>query len=391
MPDAVTTSTACSIDAVRAHFPGLSGETILFENAGGSQVPAGVADAMRDYMLTTYVQLGGQYGLSQTCGEVVRSAHEFINTLFNGDGIGETLLGASCTELVNRIAACYGETISPGDEVIITELGHEANVGAWERLRRRGATIHNWTVDPNNFTVSLDELDQLLSKRTRLVAIPQVSNLFGEIIDVRAITELCHHYGARVALDSVAYAPHRAMDVKAWGVDWCVYSTYKVYGPHMGAMFGTYDAFAELEGPNHFFVPNDELPRKFEPGGASHEGCAGLLALRPYLQFLAHGESSHNGACDRATIERAFAAMTAFELPLQARLIDFLIARDDVRIIGPTHAGASRVATISFVHASKASRDIAAAVCARNIAIKHGHMYSYRLCERLGLDVEDGV
>jgi cysteine desulfurase family protein (TIGR01976 family) len=391
MPDVVTTRAASIIDDVRAHFPGLSGETILFENAGGSQVPAVVADAMREYMLTTYVQLGGQYALSEACGEVVRSAHAFINTLFNGDGIGHTVLGSSCTELVNRIAAGYGETIRPGDEIIITDLGHEANIGAWERLRRRGATIRNWRVDPSRFSVSMEELDELLNERTRVVAIPHVSNLFGEILDVRAITELCHRYGARVALDSVAYAPHRAMDVRSWNVDWCACSTYKVYGPHMGALFGTYEAFAELEGPNHFFIPDDELPRKFEPGGVSHEGCAGLLALQPYLEFLAYGRASSGGGCDRATIERAFGVMTAFELPVQARMIAYLNARDDVRIIGPAHADERRVATISFVHELRASREIAAAVCARNIAIKYGHMYSYRLCERLGLDVEDGV
>jgi len=390
MADMTTLPTASiDADAVRAHFPALAGDTILFENAGGSQVPVCVADAVRDYMLTTYVQLGGQYDLSRRCGTVVRDAHSFVNQLFNGRGIGEVILGASCTELVHRIANTYAGTIEPGDEIIITDLGHEANVGAWDRLSRRGATVKTWSVDPGTMTVSIEALDELLSERTRLVAFPQVSNLFGEIIDVPAITAKCHDYGARVMVDSVAFAPHRAMDVRAWDVDWCVYSTYKVFGPHMGALYGKCEAFAELEGPNHFFIPNDELPRKFEPGGVSHEGCAGLLALREYLNVLAAQPADDD--CGRTTIERAFDTMTALELPVQQRLIDWLNQREDMRIIGPAHGRMERVATISFIHATMSSREVAAAVCERGIAIKHGHLYSYRLCERLGIEPEDGV
>ncbi|MEM7229605.1 MAG: cysteine desulfurase-like protein [Planctomycetota bacterium] len=389
MPQSASEVMPVSIDAIRAKFPALRGSTVILENAGGSQVPQGVADAVHRYMTETYIQLGGEFKLSKTCGGVVRDAHTFINMLMNGTDVGHVILGASCTALVNMIAAAYADTIRPGDEVIIAELGHEANVGAWAKLEKAGAAIKTWTVDASTFGVSLDELESLLSDRTRIVAFPQVSNLFGEIVDVKAITELCHRYGARVMLDSVAYAPHRAMDVKAWGVDWCTYSTYKVYGPHMGAMFGTKEAFAELVGPNHFFIPNDELPRKFEPGGVSHEGCAGLLALAPYLNFLAG--KPDDAPCDRATIGSAFDVMTALELPLQARLIDYLNARDDVRIIGPAHADASRVATISFVHDRVPSGSVARHAASKNVAIKHGHMYSYRLCQRLGLPLDDGV
>jgi selenocysteine lyase/cysteine desulfurase len=235
----------------------------------------------------------------------------------------------------------------------------------------------------------LEELQALLNDRTRIVAFPHVSNLLGEIVDVAAITKLAHAAGARVVVDGVAYAPHRAMDVKAWGVDWYAYSTYKVYGPHMGAMFGRDEAIAELTGPNHFFIPRDAVPYKFELGGASHEGCAGLLALREYLNVLASCERTEQ--INRATVDAAFEIMTSCELPLQRRLIDWLRSRRDVRIIGPAHGEASRVATVSFVHDRLTPREVAAAAHAQDIGMRSGHMYAYRLCEALGIDVGEGV
>jgi selenocysteine lyase/cysteine desulfurase len=172
-------------------------------------------------------------------------------------------------------------------------------------------------------------------------------------------------------------------------VDWYAYSTYKVYGPHMAALWGRGDAIAELAGPNHFFIPDDEVPYKFEVGGASHEGCAGILGLRDYLMFLANAPAS--ASIDRAVVERAFDTMVACELPLQARFIEYLLSREDVRIIGPKHSDPSRVPTISFVHSSKSSAEITAVVDRSGIGIRHGHMYAYHLCEALGLDPEDGV
>jgi selenocysteine lyase/cysteine desulfurase len=179
------------------------------------------------------------------------------------------------------------------------------------------------------------------------------------------------------------------MDVATWGVDWYAFSTYKVYGPHMAALWGTRAAMAELEGPNHFFVAAGDLPYKLELGGVNHEACAGLLGVRDYLAFLA--EEAEPDRLDRHGVEQAFDVMAACELPVQARLISYLESRPEVRIIGPAHAEESRVGTVSFVHRSKRSREITDVVDRSGIAIRSGHMYAYRLCEALGLDPADGV
>jgi selenocysteine lyase/cysteine desulfurase len=179
------------------------------------------------------------------------------------------------------------------------------------------------------------------------------------------------------------------MDVAGWNVDFYAYSTYKVYGPHMAALWASREASAELHGPNHFFIPDDELPYKFELGGVNHEGCAGILGLRDYLEFLVRVEEP--GSLDRSAVEQAFALMTACELPLQASLIGYLRSRSDVRIIGPPEDDATRVGTISFVHDSKSSREITSVVDGSGVAIRHGHMYAYHLCEALGMEPDDGV
>ena len=373
---------------IRGAFPALAGDVAFLENAGGSQVPAVVADRIRDYMVSSYVQLGAGYPLSQAATRTVDEAHDFVRLLFNGTE-GEVILGPSTSALLQMLATSTSKVLTTGDQVIVAQIGHEANVGPWKKLADFGIELVWWEMDPGDFSTPLERLEKLLGERTALVAFPHVSNLLGEILDVPAITEIAHRAGARVVVDGVAYSPHRAMDVDAWGVDFYAYSTYKVYGPHMAAMWASHDALSELQGPNHFFVPDDDLPYKFELGGVCHEGCAGILGLRDYLEFLVEAEEP--GTLDRAGVERAFDVMTACELPLQERLIGYLQSRSDVRIIGPEHSDRSRVGTISFVHDTRTSREITEVVDASGIAIRHGHMYAYHLCEALGMDPDDGV
>ncbi len=371
---------------IRRQFPALASATVFLENAGGSQVPRVVADRMHEYMLNSYVQLEAGYALSQQATDTVYRAHEFINLLMNGTRTGTVALASSCSVLCRMLADCYAGILSPGDEVVIAETAHEANAGPWASLAGRGMTVKIWRVDPTTGVCPLDDLARLLTPRTRIVAFPHVSNLLGDIVDLEGIVRLAHGAGARVVVDGVAYAPHRAMDVEAWDVDWYVYSTYKVYGPHMAALYGKEEAFAELTGPNHYFIPDDEVPYKFELGGAIHEGCAGLLALGEYLAFLAGREE-----VDRATVTEAFELMTRWELPLQQCLLDYLLGHPRVRVVGPETAGRSRVGTVSFLHHDLPSQQIAEAAHRQNIGIRNGHMYAHRLCRALGLDPEDGV
>jgi len=384
---------------IRDELPALASDLIFFENAGGSQVPACVSDAMRNYMRESYVQLGAGYALSQRATRLVDDAHAFAR-LFGNARDHEAILGPSSTALLNMLAATLGRVLRPGQEIILAETGHEANLGPWKRLEQQGLILRWWRMDPRSFTCPLDELRALLSPRTALVALPHVSNLLGSVVDLAEVTAAAHQVGAEVVADGVAYAPHRAIDLERWDVDWYVYSTYKVYGPHMAVLYGKREALARLPGANHFFIPEDQLAYKFEPGGPNHEGCAGMLALGEYLQRVAGApappgaDSGAGGAaagCDRAVVERAYARMEAWERPLLERLIGYLREAPGVRLTGSPVFDQQRVGTVSFVHERKSSREIVAAVDRTNIAIRHGHMYAWHLCEALGLDPEDGV
>ncbi|MFH2002489.1 MAG: aminotransferase class V-fold PLP-dependent enzyme [Planctomycetota bacterium] len=377
------------MERIRSRFPALASNTVFLENAGGSQVPEVVARRMHEYMLNSYVQLDAGYALSSAATEMVHEAHDFINLFMNGTRSGKVAFGPSCSVLCRMLADCYGGILSPGDEIVVAETGHEANTGPWMNLKRMGVEVRLWKMDPRTFSCPLKSLERMLNARTRVLAFPHVSNLLGGIEEIEAATRLAHKHGARVVVDGVAYAPHRAMDVEAWDVDWYVYSTYKVYGPHMAVLYGKHEAYAELTGPNHYFIPDDEIPYKFELGGASHEGCRGLLALGEYLNFLA-GRAAHE-TMNRETIVRAFDIMKQCESKPQARLIRYLIDHPRVRIIGPESASEERVATISFVHEELPSKRIAQAAHDHNIGIRNGHMYAHRLCKALNLDPDDGV
>ena len=409
-----TTDHALTLDrtALRAWFPALASRTAFLENAGGSQVPGLVADAVAHYMKTAYVQLGAGYPQSKLADAVTGGAHTFIERLMGGEAEGKVALGPSTSQLVAMLAASLAHRIGPGDEIVVAEAGHEANLGPWVRMAEaRGATLRWWRVDPQTGEASLDALDELLNERTKVVSVVHVSNVLGEILDLRELCDRVHaSTPARVVADGVAYAPHRAMEVESWGVDWYVYSTYKVFGPHMAALWGRVDAWAELESPYHYFIPKTEVPYAFEVGGVDHEGCAGLLALAPYLAAMAamaRGTSPnpppHPGeapdleelleqaaALPRADVLDAFDLMEALERPLVRRLLEWLSERSGVRVLGPATEDRNRVGTVAFVVDDRPSSELVAAAHARDVAIRHGHVYAHRLVTALGIDPDEG-
>lgn len=371
----------------------------LLENAGGSQVPREVAQAIGAYMLDSYVQLGAGYAMSDRATRTVAAAHEVVETVLGAGGAGRAILGASTTQLLTMLSSCLAQRVQPGDEVVIAESGHEASIGPFLRLARQGAVVRWWKVDRDAQDCPLAGLDAVLSPRTRLVVTPHVSNLLGAIVPVDEVVRRAHAVGARVLVDGVALAPHRIMDVERWGVDWYAYSAYKVYGPHMGVLYGRHEALAELDPPNHFFIPRDQVPYAFELGGSSHEGCAALVALATYLAFLAGDELDARASLDRPaagltreTVQRAFARITELELPLQRAMVEGVRRHPRLRLVGPADYGAwQRVPTLSVVREGEAPADTVRRAHAAGVAIRSGHMYAYRLCQALGIPPESGV
>ncbi|MBS0195512.1 MAG: aminotransferase class V-fold PLP-dependent enzyme [Planctomycetes bacterium] len=381
------------LSAIREQFPGLAQPTVLLDNAGGSQLPACVIDAAADYMRRSYVQLGADYDISRAATATVAAAHAFAEKCFNA-GEGRAILGSSTTALVHTIANAYADAHAAGrlggrDRIVVSTAGHEANIWPWLRLRSRGLDVVEWHPRPNgdgSWSLDTEALRGLLGPRALLVAFPHVSNILGDIWDAAEVTRVAHQFGARVCIDGVAYAPHRAIDVRELACDWYVYSLYKVFGPHMGAMYGSLEALAPLEGPNHPFIRKDDVPYKFEPGGVSHEGCAMIVGSSRYFRALA-GDAPD----DRAAIVGAYRRIERLEHELADRLLTFLRGAPGVKIHGGPVASATRVCTIAFSKPGRSSRQIAQALNARGLAVRFGHFYSKRLVERIGLDPDDGV
>jgi len=370
---------------VRAQFPALAGGFAFLENAGGSQLPRSVIEAVQAYMTNNFVQTGANYPKSETATAVVEDAHVFAEEIVNAGDVGKAVLGASSTVLLAMIGNAYAATWKPGDEVIIAATNHEANAGPWARLEKAGAVVRHWPIDPETFRCEPAVLETLLNERTRLVALPHASNIVGQTEDVKLVCDMAHNVGAKVCVDGVAYAPHHAVDVQAIGADWYVMSLYKTFAPHMGLLFGRHEAFAELIGPGHYFIPEKAVPYRWEPGAANHESCAGFLGLRSYLAFLA-GHSAYQG---RSTVEAAWAEMERLEAAPHHRLVEGL--RDlGARFIGPGAAVPGTSPTISFLLGEPA--DVTSArVNGLERGLRHGSMYAVRLLEGLGIPTEPGV
>lgn len=379
-------SPSVTSDQVRSQFPSLADGFAYLENAGGSQLPSVVIDAMVNFLRTSYVNTGSGYAASDRAGQVVVGAHRMMNTLFNGVETGDVALGPSTTALLYMLGNCMAKVLQPGDEVIVSVANHESNIAPWVRLRERGIVVKWWKVDPETGLSNPDDLDSLITPATRIVAFALTSNLVGDVVDMERVVKKCKAVGAITVVDCVAAASHQALDVRAWDVDFAVMSTYKVYGPHMAALWGKTSRWESLDGPNHFFIPAAAKAQKFELGCLSYEGCAGLIALGDYFKFLT-GAAEFN----RETVVSAFDAMKAFEAPVQERLMGYLNSRSDIRILGETKQLDKRHPTVSFVHKTKPSPEIVAAVHKHPIGIKAGHMYAYRLCEALNISTTTGV
>ena len=397
-----------TIQQIRARFPALNRDTVYLDNAGGSQLPDVVIDAVREFLTTSFVSTGAAYPASVRSTETIRRAHEVVKYYLNaaspdggrvGQGIGEVILGPSSTALCHTLAHAFADAKSAGtlgdrNEIIIGTFGHEANIGPWMRLAHNGFVIREWPAELDTDGTPrplLATLKKLLSSKTLLVAFPQVSNLLGEIYDPKHITDICHAAGAQVMVDGVAYAPHHAPDVAAFGCDWYVYSTYKVFGPHMAALFGRREALENLTGPNHYFIPRNNLPAKWEVGGCSSEGCAMINALWPYACFMADAQQKTSSPLDSATFKHAFGNMAKLEDTLMHRIVSYLSSRPQLRIIGPTTVDERRVCIASFTHSRKSSSEIVKSMNAQGFGIRSGSFYSPRLCEQLSIDPVDGV
>jgi len=382
---------AFDVAFARAQFPGLGRPWALFENAGGTVVPNQVIDRLSAYMRDCQVQPAGAYGPSQEAAERIAGAQRLMEQMM-GAQEGEVMVGPSTTMNVYLLAQALRPWFDEGDEIVVTDLDHEANSGAWRRLAETGVTVREWRVDPETAELDIAALEPLLSKRTRLVCFTHCSNIAGGFNDVTSITRLVHEAGGLVCVDGVAYAPHRQLDVKAWDVDFYLCSTYKIYGPHLGLLYGKREHLLRARAQNHYFIGDADIPLKLNPGGPNHELTAALAGIIDYLDLLHRHHFGESSLPLHERLGQIFALIAEHEEQLATPFLDYLSAHPAVRLIGRETAGQhQRAPTFSFLVENRRSGEVPAALAQRGIGIGSGDFYAARLIDALGARERGGV
>ena len=379
------------LDFIRAQFPAfrepsLDGQA-HFDNAGGSYACRQAIDWLDRYYRQTKVQPYNAFAPSRIAGEQMDAAKERLAGWLN-IGSDELHFGPSTSMNTYVVAQALRRKLQPGDEVIVTNQDHEANIGVWNRLQDSGIVVREWQIDPDTAELRAADLESLLGPRTRLVAFTHCSNVVASINPVRELTDLVHRAGAWAFVDGTAFAPHGMPDVASLGADFYAFSLYKVYGPHLGAMYMRREINAELPNQGHFF--NDgHAEKRFTPAGPDHAQIAAVNGVLDYMGAVAqrHGFGDLPVQAQTAAVGRLF---RDHESALLQPLLDFLSHHPQVRLIGRVRA-TERAPTVAFTVAGQGSVQLADRLAESRLGVGAGHFYAYRLVKALGVDTDDGV
>lgn len=384
---AAPSSAIASVEQIRAHFPALDRKhggrhVAYFDGPGGTQVPRTVVEAMSDYLYLHNANTHWNYPSSNETDAMLESARAALADFLNA-APDEIIFGANSTTLAFHASRAIAATMSPGDEVVVTELDHHANVGPWQALaRERSATLQVVRVDAEAGVLDWDDFAAKVTPRTKLVAVGAASNALGTISDAARAVKLAHGVGALAFVDAVHFAPHHLADVRQIGCDLLMCSAYKFYGPHVGALYCRRELLQSL--PFAKVQPaSNAAPDRAETGTLNHEGIAGAEAAVNFLASLA--SASGDSRPDR--LRAAFGELHHRGMELVRRMWTGLAAIEGVTLYGP-RPDAPRTSTVAFTVAGVNASDVAAQLAERAVFVSHGDFYATTVIERLGLAPE---
>ena len=377
------------VDQLRAAFPALQDEFIFFDNAAGAQSPQTVLNAVANHLLHRNVQRGGRYKQSLEVDAAIAQARASVALLVNARHPDEISFGMNATSFMRLISIAIGQSLKDRREIIVTDLDHEANIAVWLALEREGAKIIWWHFREDG-RLHPEDLEKLLSPRTRIVACTLASNAIGSILDIAEVSKRAHAAGAEVFVDAVHYGPHGPIDVQSFDCDYLVCSGYKIFSPHMGFLWGRLETLNALPTFREDFVP-DVTPAKLEIGTYIYENVAGMDAAVRYLEDL--GRQLNPAANSRrAAIVAATAAIRNYEAQLSCAMLGALAtAKATVYGITTLEQIAGRTPTLCFNLPGVPPAKVTEELARQNIGVRDGHMYSPRLMNRLGLTKESGA
>ena len=373
------------VTEIRSWFPALqrrsgSHHVAYFDGPGGTQVPRQVVDAVSDYLIHHNANTHWAYPTSEETDALLERARVTIADFLNAEP-GEIAFGANMSTLTFHLARALARQWKEGDEVVVTELDHHANIAPWtEAARDRGFAIRTVRMNPETGQLDTEDLAAAITDRTRLLAIGAASNALGTITDVAAAAALAKRHGALVFVDAVHYAPHALVDVRQLGADFLACSAYKFYGPHVGILRVRSDLVDTIDVPKLAPAP-DRGPERFETGTQNHEGIVGAAAAVEFLAGLAPGASR------RARLETAFTELHRRSAALLQKMWDALNACDGVRVYGPP-PHEPRTPTVGFTMEGVPATAVARSLAAEGVFVSHGDFYAQTVIRRLGLEPE---
>ena len=367
-----------NVDAVRACYPALADGYAYLDGAAGTQVPAAVIDAISAVQAAGLGNAGGAFPASARSDAITADCRAAVAALVGGVA-GGVVLGPNMTTLTYRMAGAIARDWSPGDEVVVSRLDHDANVRPWVQAAERAGAIVRWAeVDVATGELPVAQYESLIGERTRLVAVTAASNVIGTRPDVPAITALAHGAGALTYVDGVHATPHVPVDVRALGADFYATSAYKWSGPHIGAVIAD-PALLDSLHPDKLVPSSDEVPHRFELGTLPFASLAGVTAAVTHLASLA---AEDDGAPLRA---RLLASMTAVERHEQETFGVLIAGLDSMPRVQTYGRAASRTATAYFTVAGRTPQEVAEHLASRKINVWNGHNYAWELTGVLGI------
>jgi len=383
------------LDFVRRQFPAFAEESLarqgFFENAGGSYPCAPVVNRLGEYYRRLKVQPYYGFRASTEAGDWMDASHARLAE-YLGVAPEEVHFGPSTSQNTYVLAQAFRPLLRAGDEIIVTNQDHEANSGSWRRLAAYGLVVREWRVNPHSGELDEEQLAGLLNERTRLLAFPHASNVVAHINPVARITARARAAGVLTVVDGVAWAPHGLPDVAALGADVYLFSLYKTYGPHQGLMVVRGELLQRLANQGHYF--NEvEGHKRLVPAGPDHAQVAAARGIAEYFDALDahHGGAAANTAATRsARAERVRQLMRAAELPLLGTLLEYLTARRDIRLLGPS-VPQRRAATVAFLAEGRDPAQLVQALAARGFMAGHGNFYAVRVLEAMNVDPRRGA
>lgn len=397
-----------NLDKIRSEFPALGEKDeqgrfyVYFDGPGGTQVPERVPRAMADYFRTANANQAGRFVTSRRNDETIRKARQSMADFLNAPSTEEIVFGQNMTTLTYTLSRAIGRYLQPGDEILVTRLDHDANVSPWVALEEKGIVIKWIDFGLQDCRLNLENISNLISSRTKLIAVGYASNAVGTINPIREIASMAHAVGAWLWVDAVHYAPHGPIDVQALDCDFLVVSAYKFFGPHLGILFGRFELLERLAAYK-VRPANPKPPFKFETGTQNHEGLAGLIATIDYLTGLGNGYAALQERIDlpslddysgrRKTLKQAMTLVKAYEGSLFAHLMAGMQKINGICIYGITDPERSdeRCPTLAFTRSGSTPAKIAEYLGDQGIFVWDGNYYAINVTEQLGLEETGGM